>query len=70
MEIVMGIVAFSAGDKVVLDFGPHKFVSGTFIGLKKDVKWAAIKQADGLIRSHPVEWLIHDLSGVAERHEA
>jgi hypothetical protein len=28
-----------------------------FVGLKKDINWADIKERNGSIRSHPVEWL-------------
>jgi hypothetical protein len=49
---------FHAGDEVILAEGPHnKFVHGTFLGLKEDVEWAAIKEANGAVNSHPVEWM-------------
>jgi hypothetical protein len=48
---------FHAGDEVVLAEGPHKYVHGTFVRLKDDVEWAAIKQANGAVSSHPVEWM-------------
>jgi len=48
---------FHAGDEVVLSDGPHKFVHGTFLGLKDDVEWASIKEASGALNSHPVEWM-------------
>jgi hypothetical protein len=48
---------FHAGDEVILAEGPHKYVHGTFLGLKEDVEWAAIKEANGKVNSHPVEWM-------------
>ena len=48
---------FHPGDEVVLAEGPHKYVHGIFLGLKEDVEWAAIKEANGTMGSHPVEWM-------------
>ncbi len=48
---------FHFGDQVVLVEGPHKFTRGTFLNLKNDVEWAAIRESDGVVNSHPVEWL-------------
>lgn len=50
---------FRAGDAVVLSQGPHKFVAGKFLHLNEDVEWASIEQSDGILRSHPVEWMEH-----------
>jgi hypothetical protein len=51
---------FHAGDHVVLTGGPHKYTRGIFIGLKPDVEWAAVREGNGTINSHPVEWLGND----------
>ena len=48
---------FHAGDEVVLTEGPHKYVHGIFLRLKDDVEWAVIKEANGAVSSHPVEWM-------------
>ena len=48
---------FHPGDEVVLAKGPQKYVHGIFLQLKEDVEWADIKQANGAISSHPVEWM-------------
>lgn len=48
---------FHAGDEVVLVEGPHKYVRGIFVSLKEDVEWAAVREANGAINSHPVEWM-------------
>lgn len=48
---------FHPGDHVVLADGPHKFTSGVFLALTDDVEWAAIRQSNGVVNSHPVEWL-------------
>jgi len=49
---------FRAGDRVVLNNGPHKYLSGVFQNLNDDVEWATIQQPNGAISSHPVEWMI------------
>jgi hypothetical protein len=46
-----------AGDRVILSDGPHKFTRGTFVGLRPDSRWAAIRESSGAESSHPVEWL-------------
>lgn len=51
---------FHAGDLVVLVEGPHKYERGTFMRLKDDVEWAAIKETNGAISSHPVAWMLAD----------
>lgn len=48
---------FHAGDAVVLASGPHKYVHGIFLNLKDDVEWAAIRESNGTVNSHPVEWM-------------
>jgi hypothetical protein len=52
-------VVFREGDEVVLAHGTYKGTLGIFLRLREDVKWADIKERDGSIRSHPVEWLAH-----------
>ena len=49
--------AFREGEEVVLAKGSYQGTLGVFVGLKKDVNWADIKERNGSIRSHPVEWL-------------
>ena len=51
---------FHPGDHVVLAEGPHKYTRGTFLNLKEDVEWAAIRELNGAVNSHPVEWLRSD----------
>jgi transcription antitermination factor NusG len=48
---------FHAGEKIILAEGPHKDVLGTFLGLDDEVQWAAIKEANGAVSSHPVAWM-------------
>ena len=48
---------FHPGDAVVLANGPHKYVHGVFLNLKDDVEWAAIRESNGTVSSHPVEWM-------------
>jgi hypothetical protein len=51
---------FHPGDHVVLAEGPHKYTRGTFLSLKEDVEWAAIRESNGAVNRHPVEWLRSD----------
>ena len=48
---------FQAGNEVIIDNGPYKYVRGVFLTLKDDVGWASIKESSGAISSHPVEWM-------------
>lgn len=49
---------FRAGDSiVVLHDGRYNGMAGRFVGLRNDPNWADIEQSNGLIRSHPVQWL-------------
>jgi len=48
---------FHAGDQVILADGPHKYERGEFLTLNQDAAWASIKQLNGAVISHPVEWL-------------
>ncbi len=50
---------FREGDEVVLDRGTYQGTLGVFVRLREDVKWADIKERNGAVWSHPVEWLAH-----------
>jgi hypothetical protein len=50
-------VTFHSGEGIILAEGPHKYVRGVFLNLKADVKWASIKEPNGAVNSHPVEWM-------------
>ena len=52
-------ISFKKGDPVVLFKGPNVSRPGIFAALRKDSKWADIEEHDGILRSHPVEWLKH-----------
>ena len=54
---------FNKGDSVVLFRGPNVYRSGVFSALRKDSKWADIREHDGILRPHPVEWLKHQKKG-------
>jgi hypothetical protein len=58
---------FRPGDSiVVLCEGRYNGIAGRFVGLRDDPNWAEIEQSDGLIRSHPVQWLRpQDLAALA-----
>lgn len=53
----MNPMTFRAGDPVILAEGPRKYVRGTFLNLKPDVNWAAVKEPNGVVSSHPVKWM-------------
>jgi len=48
---------FKEGDEVVLASGSNQGTAGVFVCLKTDTNWADIKERNGKIRSHPMEWL-------------
>jgi len=50
---------FHKGEAVVLARGTYPGTQGVFLQLREDPAWADIRQSDGEIRSHPVEWLDH-----------
>jgi hypothetical protein len=50
---------FREGDEVVLVHGTYPGTPGVFLHLREDPKWANIRERDGSIRRHPVEWLAH-----------
>jgi hypothetical protein len=52
-------VVFQPGDPVVLSYGSHIGVTGTFVRLKDDVSWAEIMEENGVLRTHPLIWLSH-----------
>jgi hypothetical protein len=50
---------FREGDEVVLVGGGYTGTPGVFLHLREDPKWADVRERDGSIRRHPVEWLSH-----------
>ena len=48
---------FHEGDDIALAEGPNKYIRGVFLTLKDDVEWAAIKEPNGAVTSHPVAWM-------------
>jgi len=48
---------FQEGDEVVLALGGNQCTLGTFVGLRKDPKWADIRERNGVLKRHPLEWL-------------
>jgi hypothetical protein len=61
---------FQQGDEVVLVRGSYQGTPGIFFRLKADPAWADIAERDGMIRSHPVEWLAHSYPSEARQAEA
>ena len=67
-------VSFKPNEKLYLARGPYQGTVGTFVRERSDVKWADIRELNGIVRSHPSEWLQrcpegelvwHDLLGSA-----
>lgn len=58
---------FSEGEEVILAEGTYQGTRGIFVRLRTDPRWADIKQHNGLVREHPVEWLTHDRGIPASR---
>jgi hypothetical protein len=50
---------FSEGDEVVLAKGTYTGTPGIFLRSRADIKWADITERNGIVRSHPLEWLAH-----------
>jgi len=48
---------FHQGDAVYLARGPYQGTPGTFLNLRKDPKWADIRETNNEVRGHPVEWM-------------
>jgi len=56
-------IKFAPGDKVVLDLGTYQGTQGVFVRLTDDdPHWAEIKQTNGEVRNHPIQWLAHPTS--------
>jgi hypothetical protein len=45
---------FRTGDPIIVLYDGR---TGRFLGLRTDPNWADIEGSNGLIRSHPVQWL-------------
>jgi hypothetical protein len=58
---------FHPGDHVVLAEGPRKCTSGAFVSLRADVEWANIREWNGVLSMHPVEWMRADIDRKIER---
>jgi hypothetical protein len=50
---------FVRGERVVLAEGTYQGTRGVFLQLRPDIHWADIKETNGVIRSHPMQWLQH-----------
>jgi hypothetical protein len=47
------------GERVVLAEGTYQGTRGVFLQLRPDLRWADIEETNGVIRSHPMQWLQH-----------
>ena len=61
---------FNQGDEVVLVRGSYQGTPGIFFRLKADPAWADVTERNGLIRTHPVEWLAHSKPSGGRQAEA
>ena len=50
---------FVHGERVILAEGTYQGTLGVFLQLRPDIRWADIEEKNGVIRSHPVQWLPH-----------
>src|SRR5690349_7299812 len=50
---------FKEGDEVELVAGSYQGTLGVFVGFSEDPKWADIRERNGAVRRHPVQWLGH-----------
>ena len=48
---------FHEGDRICLVKGSYQGTIGIFLHLKRDPLWAELREPDGLVRAHPVEWM-------------
>lgn len=55
-------VNFREGDEVILVQGTYPGTPGRFLAYRDDRNWADIRERNGRVRSHPVEWLAHNPS--------
>jgi hypothetical protein len=51
------VTTFQQGDEVVLAHGGNQGTPGVFVRLRTDPNWADIMERNGVVKSHPVEWL-------------
>lgn len=55
----MATKEFVHGERVILAEGTYQGTRGVFLQLRPDIRWAEIEETNGLIRSHPMQWLQH-----------
>jgi preprotein translocase subunit Sec63 len=53
----LALKAFLRGERVVLAEGTYQGILGVFLHLRTDNRWADIEEANGVIRSHQMQWL-------------
>lgn len=51
------ICPFHEGDSICLVKGSYQGTIGIFLHLKSDPLWADLREPNGLVRAHPVEWM-------------
>jgi hypothetical protein len=60
---------FVRGEQVVLAEGTYQGTCGVFLQLRPDIRWADIEERNGVIRSHPMQWLQHAGLDTLKTHE-
>lgn len=58
-DIEQSQTGFLEGENVVLTRGTYQGTPGVFLRLRADPRWADVTEGDGIVRSHPLEWLAH-----------
>lgn len=62
---ILQVPAFLAGDHVVLTRGGNAGTPGIFLNLREDANWADIRERDGKVKMHPMEWLANGPAGIS-----
>ncbi|WP_180541133.1 hypothetical protein [Nevskia soli] len=50
---------FSVGDRVVLFAGTRVGSPGSFVALRPDPAWGDVRDPDGTVAAHPMQWVRH-----------
>lgn len=53
----MSKMMFHNGDLIFLSKGTYAGTRGIFLDLRSDPNWADVREENGVVRQHPVDWL-------------
>lgn len=59
----MSSISFENGDLVFLAKGTYAGTRGTFLNPRPDTKWADVREDNGIVREHPLDWLARRVAG-------